>query len=110
MKKELPFDSVKIGYYVFPIKCVRSAPSENHGSTCKDKKEIFINLTGNHAIDSDTLWHEIKHAIIDDKTEALFGAKITADDIEENVIRHLSPIELMVLQENPELTKWLLNH
>jgi len=55
----------------------------------------------------DTVWHEIKHAIFQEV--GLSNELKEKEDLsEEGIIRRLTPVELTVMRENPDLMKFLL--
>lgn len=56
----------------------------------------------------DTIWHEIKHAIFSETGLALAMKEHQETTNEEDMIRRLTPVELAVMRDNPDLMKYLL--
>lgn len=70
------------------------------------KCEIHIRPGQSPDSEADTLLHEVLHAVFD---MTGLGHDLAADDLDESVIRRLTPALLGVIRANPELVKYLHN-
>ena len=79
------------------------------GKTDIGSKTIIIYKHDSLEIERETLFHELLHAALDDKIDAIFcfdnDRKI--DDKEENLVRLLSPSLMQILSGNPKLQNYL---
>lgn len=89
---------LKIRCFTYTINFSKAA--SDHGETDTDNHQIFINTNYPIDIQRETLNHEILHAILTDFPN--FGKECKADDQEEEIIRHMSPILVQVYKDN----KW----
>lgn len=81
---------------------------EDHGSTDVSTKEIWINTRFNEDIQRETLFHELLHVVFDDCALLESGAVKTTDP-EESLIRYISPRLVLLFQENPWLSEYIIN-
>jgi hypothetical protein len=72
-----------------------------HGYTDRFTCEIVLDPTEAPGQRRDTLWHEVKHAVAG-------MAGYQGNLPEEEVIARMSPLELLVLRDNPQLVAFLL--
>ena len=105
MKKPLKFKS---GFYTWRIIWSEEKADECFGKTDVGSKTIIIYKHDNSEVERETLLHEILHAVMDDKCEAVFGYEgVKMDDKEENLIRLISPVLMGILFENRTLQNYL---
>jgi len=106
--KDLP-KKIKIGYFTVKINYVHDLHDENGnlliGLSTIDTATIDINIDFPDQIIKETLLHEIMHFLLSDT--ALFPEEMV--NLEEEVIRVLSPKTMAVLTINKKLTKFLLS-
>ena len=94
--------TIRVGPYRYKI--VDRHGSENLGECEVDKLTIHVQVGQPPDGERDTLLHELLHACI-----AHSGLdRRLADDVEEDVVRSLSPILLDTLSRNRALVRYLL--
>lgn len=100
--------SIKIGPFVYTVSTdeaglrrqEHAAKGACSGATSHPKLEIHIDPNDAPGQQRDTLWHEVKHAILNISG---FDGKAT----EEEFIQRTSALELAALRDNPELVAYL---
>jgi aconitase A len=93
--------SVKVGPHTYSVKIHPGREmGENNGDTDLDALEIRLRWGLKPSKKREILWHEIQHCCAD-------IAKIQGLADEEAWVTAMSPIETQVLQENPQLVKFL---
>lgn len=98
----------KSGFYTWKIIWSEEKADECFGKTDIGSKTIIVYKHDNKEVERETLFHEILHAAMDDKCEAIFGYDSgKLDDKEENLIRLISPVMMNILCENRELQNYL---
>lgn len=108
MTAPLP-DRIRVGPYVYRVYAdtarlqahEREKKAGYSGYTDHQLMEIVIDPSDAPCHKRETLWHEVKHAVVN-----LFGEYGKLDD--EMHIRRTAPMELAVLRENPALVAYLL--
>lgn len=102
--------TVKIGPYVYTVSrdeaALRQHEHNRNGGVrgCTDHQAltIFVGPDLAPGMQRQTLWHEVKHAIVDSMTMS-FDKRT-----DEDWIGRTSPSELAVLRANPDLVAFLL--
>jgi len=99
---------IKIGYYTIKIDYISALVDEEGdalmGDSSMEQQLIRINIDFGEEQIKSTLHHEIMHLALDDT----FVIPDDEDkDIEEKVIRVLSPKEMQIFTENKKLTSFL---
>ncbi len=87
-----------------------NSSSGDHGETCTDSKEILIKNNIKEEIAKETLCHEVCHVLCEDLIELITAAvrgDMKDEDVEEKLIRLLSPRMMQVFKDNPSLTRYL---
>lgn len=84
---------------------------DNFGETDKSQKKIYIYTKGkSEQIVSETLLHEIGHAVMDDLADVIFHLDYDKNyDKEEQLIRLLCPRIFQFMQENPDFFHYWLD-
>ena len=96
--------SVQVGPFRYSVSAMTS---EEIGDDCgrgfinTRTCEIKIDTTYSRQIQIEVLWHEVKHAIH-------HLASLCDESKEEDYCTRAAPLDLMVLKDNPRLTKILL--
>lgn len=107
-KSELP-KKIKIGYFTVNINYVHDLRDDKGnlllGISTTDTATIDINIDYTDQIIKETLLHEIMHFLLSDT--ALFPEEYV--NLEEDLIRVLSPKTMELLVTNKKLTKFLLS-
>lgn len=101
--------SVKVGPYVYAIvqdaaklqAFERDKRGAYSGYSNHSRYEICVGPDEAPCAQRETLWHEVKHCVVN-----LFGEYGKMDD--ETHIRRMAPMELAVLRDNPMLAAYLL--
>lgn len=75
------------------------------GFTEHQKSRIVLDGTLSPTMLKQTLWHEIGHAVW-----LLAGGQSIDELDEELVMQHMTPLQLLVLVDNPELVYFLLSN
>lgn len=92
-------DQVKIGFFDYSIK--QDNEMTDMGSTGFDCLEIKINSKYQDQVIKETLLHECLHAL-------LYDTFLLEDELEEKVIRVLSPKLMQLFHSNESLVNFLL--
>lgn len=102
-------ETVTVGPFEYEVVCDIERWNEEQqdagvmGLTLSQKLRIMIKPGLIAAQSADTLWHEVKHAIVD-----LFDHSDHDAYDQEEWITKMTSLELMVLRENPDLVDYLL--
>ena len=99
----MKFKQVKIHPGTYSIQYPTNNAGSPHGETDTDSRVISIYFSNDMDLYRDTLLHEILHALL---SEIHYFQN---DDIEEDFVRRMTPRLLAFLQDNPKITKWLVN-
>ena len=101
----------KSGYFTWRIHWSEEHVSDTFGKTDELHKVITIYKQENKQIERETLFHELLHAVGEDKYDAIFGFEQHQKELdrEENLIRLLSPALMQVLSDNKGLARYLFN-
>ena len=97
----------KLGTFDWTIQYL-SVEHEHHGDTDKDKRliRVFVKDSEEQVI-KDTLLHECLHVVFEDITETAFRMDAKADEVEEQMIRLLTPRVHSLFTDNVELREYL---
>lgn len=106
MKKPTKF---KAGCYSWKIYWSEEDADEMYGKTDHSTKVITIYQCKTEEILKETLLHELLHVVMEDKAEAIFNFDPDKKeyDKEENLIRLISPVLMQIINDNPELWRFL---
>lgn len=97
----------KLGIFDWEIKYI-DIESDLHGDTDKDSKIIRIFTKGfNEQVIKDTLLHECLHVVFEDITESVFRMDAKAEDVEEQMVRLLTPRVHSLFTDNEELREYI---
>lgn len=97
--------SLKIGFFTWKV-VFQPLDGSDHGYTLKDEKAIYIDSKGSSQEQRETLFHELCHACFADSPVFKLDYP-SAEDREEDAIRHLSPAMMQVICDNKWLQKFL---
>lgn len=106
MRKPTKFKS---GCYTWKIFWSEELADEMYGKTDSSIKTITIYKCANEEMIRETLLHELLHVVMEDKAEAVFNFDPDKKeyDKEENLIRLISPVLMQLINDNPELVRFL---
>ena len=106
MKKPTKFKS---GCYTWKIYWSEEEADELYGKTDHSTKTVTIYQCKTDEILRETLLHELLHVVLEDKAEAIFNFDPDKKefDKEENLVRLMSPVLMQLINDNPELVKFL---
>lgn len=101
----------KFGYYDWKIIYCSAKPSDTHGTTSQDNKEIVIWNSPNEQVVKETLYHELFHVAIGDSAQLIFNQSEEDDEDyekrEENLTRLMSPRQMQLFMDNPKLLQYI---
>ena len=99
----------KLGTFDWTIKYL-DVEGDIHGDTDKGKRliRVFTN-TYNEQVIRDTLLHECLHVIFEDITDTVFRMDAKTEDIEEQMVRLVTPRLHSLFTDNEELREYLFN-
>jgi len=99
----------KTGFYNWKIVWSEEPVSEMFGKTDEASKVITIYKHINKEVERETLFHELLHAIGEDKFLSVFHFEPDKKEIdrEELMVRLLSPVLMQTLSDNKDLTRYL---
>lgn len=106
MKKPTKFKS---GCFNWKIYWSEEQADEIYGKADTHTKTVTIYKHKNEEMLIETLLHELLHVVMEDKAEAIFNFDPDKKDFdkEENLIRLISPVLMQLINENPELIRFL---
>ena len=81
---------------------------ERMGETKMEQCRVLYSTKQNSQQLRDTIWHELKHAVFHEVGLTLVLKDHAENVQEEDIIRRITPVELTLMRENPELMEWLL--
>lgn len=96
--------NIKAVYYTYDIEFNTTSISDDHGETDTNNKIVTIYDRHSEVVNRETLFHEMMHIACDDSF-LYVGEK--ADELEERMIRILSPKIMQMLRDNKELSRYL---
>lgn len=79
-----------------------------HGETDRLKKIVSINSRDSIDIQRETLFHEILHVAFEDIPIFKFNYQGKEEELEEDIIRYISPKMVQLLQDNKKLRDFIL--
>ena len=99
----------RLGTFDWSIK-YHSSPSDLHGETRKDTRQIDV-FTGGYSeqVIKDTLLHECLHVVFEDIPETVLKMDAKPDEIEEQIIRLLTPRIHSLFTDNKSLREYIFN-
>ena len=101
--------SFQLGVFNWSIK-YHSSPSEMHGETHRDTKTIDIFTKDyDEQVIKDTLLHECLHVVFEDITDTVFRMEAKSEDIEEQIVRLVTPRIHSLFTDNEELREYIFN-
>jgi hypothetical protein len=105
--KNLP-KRLKVGYFTITIKYVNDLRDEE-GGLCMglsdtDTQTMFINLDYPDQVVKETILHEAMHFLAND------SSIFPSEDIEEDIIRFLSPKTMELLNRNKKFARFLISN
>jgi len=106
MKKPSKF---KCGCFTWSIYWSPEEAEELYGKTDHSTKTVTIYKCKNDEVTRETLLHELLHVVLEDKSDAIFNFEPEKKDYdkEENLVRLISPVLMQLINENPELVRFL---
>ena len=106
MKKPVKFKS---GCFNWKIKWSEETAEELYGKTDHTTKTVTIYQCASDEVTRETLLHELIHVVLEDKVEAIFNFDPDKKDFdkEENLVRLVSPALMQLINDNPELVRFL---
>lgn len=106
MKKPSKF---KCGCFTWTINWSTDTAEELFGKTDHSTKTVTIYKCDNEEVTRETLLHELLHVVLEDKSDAIFNFEADKKDYdkEENLVRLVSPVLMQLINDNPELLKFL---
>lgn len=97
----------KLGTFDWEIKYL-DVEGDLHGDTDKDKRVIRIfTSSSTEQVIKDTLLHECLHVVFEDITETAFKMDAKADEIEEQMVRLITPRLHSLFTDNEELREYI---
>ena len=103
MSRELP-KTIKIGAVDYTVHMLDKKDRSQYGVCLYDHQRIYLSQNMKHQQASDTLLHEVLHAIW---SEA--GLDHIPDLNEETIVRSLATWLRIVLRDNPDFARFVLN-
>lgn len=95
---------IKIGAIDYEVKMLPKDKDNQYGACVYNHQTIYLSPNQLHQSASDTLLHEVLHAIWHEA-----GIEHNEIIVEETVVRTLSTWLRIVFTDNPELVKFILN-
>jgi hypothetical protein len=96
--------SFKAGYFEYELYFDSTKVTSDHGETDTENKILTVYDRNSEDLNRETLFHELMHVACDDSY--VFEGD-HADDLEERMIRILSPKLMQIFRDNPELSEYL---
>ncbi len=97
---------IKLGYFVYSLRLEQHVIGNGdelcYGLTDFERMEIQIDAKQSTQMQRETLFHELLHV-------ALHDCGLVESDLEEKLIRVISPRVMQFMQDNPELVKVLFH-
>ena len=103
MKGKVP-NKIKIGAVDYTVHELKVDDRTQYGVCLYDHQRIYLSQNMKHQQASDTILHEVIHAIWSES-----GLDHIPDLNEETIVRTLATWLRIVLRDNPELAKFVLN-
>jgi hypothetical protein len=97
-------NKIKVGPVTYDVKFLPAQVKDKYGLCMYNKKIIYLNRNMHHSTASDTLLHEVLHAIWHEAS--IEQAPIVE---QEFIVNTTSTWLTMVLKDNPWLAKFILN-
>lgn len=99
----------KVGTFEWTIKYI-DVEGDLHGDTDKDTKLVRI-FTSNYSeqVIKDTLLHECMHVCLEDLVETTYKMDSKPDEVEEQLVRLVTPRLHFLFTENEELRDYIFS-
>lgn len=97
-------DALKAGFFTYSIDFENPNFSGDHGETDLENKSITVYNRGYEEVNRETLLHEILHVACHD---SFIFTGDRADELEERMIRILSPKLMQYFTDNEDITNYL---
>lgn len=106
-KLSLPFTSITVGGWVYPLRALTPKECEQFNGLCDREEPIYIgidpDIKGRQL--TDTVLHEVLHAIMWERSITHNLNNVV--DLEEYIVTSLATGIIEVLRTNPKLTEWI---
>lgn len=96
--------SIKVGAVDYEVKILPTKTDQQYGACVYNHQVIYLSPNMKHQVASDTLLHEVLHAIWHEA-----GIEHSEIVIEETIVRTLSTWLRIVFRDNPDLVKFIVN-